>query len=297
MARQTDTTSGRPRRRPGLSSASKGDEPTARAIAYLRVSTSLQEERGLSLPEQREKVEAYALAHGLELLRVVQETASAGVRDGELFSWEHRPVLSDLLEHAKSGAYDVLLVAKFDRLSRDAATLTIIERMTRQHGVSVISADEDNGDSATGRLMRHTLAGFAEYERELIRERLRFGKAQAKRRGRHVHGRAPYGYRSERGVLEPDQERAEIVKRVFTDAIAGYSAGQIAKRLNYDDTPSPQGGAQGWGADGVRLILRNPAYTGEKYGKRKAHTPIVSKRVWNQAQEALKARSRAILGS
>src|SRR6266516_3032388 len=126
--------------------------PPLRAIGYLRVSTGRQADKGMGLEAQRAAVERYAAEQGLALVDVVREAASGGVASGEVFSWEHRPVLLDLLERARARAFDVLLVARFDRLSRDSATLTVLERMLRQHGVEVMSAAEGNGDAPLARL-------------------------------------------------------------------------------------------------------------------------------------------------
>jgi site-specific DNA recombinase len=256
------------------------------------VSTAGQAERGMGLEAQRSKVEEYAREHGHDLLEVVREAASGGVRDGEALSHEHRPRLLELLERAKAKKFDVLLVAKLDRLSRDHATLVFLERTFRRYGVEVVSATEENGDGAYAAFVRSVLAGVAELERQVILDRVRGGKDAKKKLGRHVHGRVPYGYRSEKGILEPVAELVPIVRRIFDDARAGYTPGRIAKRLNRDGIPPPRGGQKGWGEGSVRLLLRNPAYTGERYGVKRAHPPIVSKRMWNEAQAALAARAR-----
>ena len=126
-----------------------------RAIAYLRVSTSVQADDGLGLDIQRDKVTAYAAEHDLELLEIVEEVSSGGIRNGETFSWEHRPVLLDLLGRAENSEYDVLLVARLDRLSRDHVTLVALERQLQRHGVEVIStAEENNGDGPVAQLLR-----------------------------------------------------------------------------------------------------------------------------------------------
>src|SRR5215510_11690602 len=99
-----------------------------RAIGYLRVSTSAQEERGAGLETQRRKVTEYARSEGLTLLAVVHEAASGAVQDGELSSIEHRPVLAGLLERAERGDFDTLVVASFDRLSRDQIDAQLLKR-------------------------------------------------------------------------------------------------------------------------------------------------------------------------
>jgi DNA invertase Pin-like site-specific DNA recombinase len=277
MAKKTDTEKGG-RRGPA----------SRRAIGYLRVSTAGQAERGMGLQAQRTKVEEYAREHSLELVELVRETAGAGVRDGEALSHEHRPRLLELLERAKAGAFDVLLVAKLDRLSRDHATLVFLERTFRRHGVEVISATEENGEGAYAEFVRGILAQVAQLERQVILERVRGGKEQKKKLGRHVHGRVPYGYRSTAGVLEPAPELVPVVRRIFEEARDGWTPGKIALRLNREGVPSPRGKA--WSPQVIRGILENVAYAGERYGVKRAHAPIVSRRVFNEAQTALAAR-------
>ncbi len=282
MPKTTTTTTARPGVIPGL-----------RAVAYLRVSTGLQADKGAGLDVQRQAVTEFAEAQGLDLIAVVSETASGAVRAGDVFSWEHRPVLLNLIARARTDEFDVLLVAKFDRLTREASDLPTLGRMlaTGKRPVRIMSASEDNGDGAVGKLMRHTLAGFAEFERDVIRGRLSAGKALRKLEGRHVHGRIPYGYSSTAGVLERDEAQAAIVRRIFADAKAGRSAGAIARGLDADEIHGPTG--RGWDRTTVLRMLGNITYTGEKYGVRKAHPAIVSRRAWNAAQAALAARARS----
>jgi DNA invertase Pin-like site-specific DNA recombinase len=108
----------------------------------VRVSTSDQAERGQGLEAQRRKVREYAREHGYKLLEVAEEAASGAVQEGMVFSYEHRPVLSTLLERAGRGEYDVLLFASFDRLSRDYPSLIAVRRLLRQYDVETISAAE-----------------------------------------------------------------------------------------------------------------------------------------------------------
>lgn len=283
-------TSERPRRESGLSLARKGDEPMARAIAYLRVSTAIQKEEGFGLAVQRDRIQAFAAEKGWQLLAVVEEAASGGVQNGEEFSWEHRPVLLSLMERAEAGDYDVLLVPRYDRLSRDYATLIVLERRFARYRVEIVSAaEEQNGDGPIAAFIRGQLALAAELERATIRDRLSAGKARAKQAGRHVHGRIAYGYRSAaRGLLEPDPEQAETVRRIFREIARGISPGMIARALNGASVPTPKGGKQ-WTDDTVRTIATNPAYVAPKPA---AHKAIVSRRLFNQAQAALRERSR-----
>lgn len=260
-----------------------------RAIGYTRVSTAGQAEKGMSLPAQEEAVRTLAKTRGYELLGVIQEAASGAVKEGETLSYEHRPALRELIERAERGEYDALLVARLDRLSRDYPTLVVLERRLQRAGVEVISAAEENGDGPVAEFIRGQLALVAQLERAMILERVGAGKARKKALGRHVHGRVPYGYISSAGVLQPDPELAPIVRRIFVDAKDGRSPGRIARDLNRDGVPSPQGAA--WSARTVRALLGNPAYAGERYGVKRAHPPMVSRQLFRAAQSALGTRA------
>jgi len=122
---------------------------------------------------KREHVAEYAKAKGLELIDVVQEAASGGVSNGEEHSWEHRPVLLRLMERAQAGEYEALIVAKLDRLSRDYATLIVLERRFQRYEVEILSVAEENGDGNVAEFIREQLALVAQLERALILERER----------------------------------------------------------------------------------------------------------------------------
>jgi DNA invertase Pin-like site-specific DNA recombinase len=261
------------------------------------VSTALQAERGMGLDAQRAAVREYAAAHGIELVDVVTEAASGGVRDGEEFSWEHRPVLLELVDRAGRGDYDVLLVARLDRLSRDYPTLAVLERRLQKLGVRVVSTAEENGDGPMAEFIKGQVALVAQLERAMIRERLSKGKAEARKLGRRTEGSIPYGYRHRAAdrrstELEPDPVRAEIVRRIFRAAAAGDSLGRIAAGLDADGIPTSRG-RTGWSREALRLIVRSRFYLGANHGIRDAHPAIVDPRTWNRAQRALNARSRA----
>lgn len=243
----------------------------------------------MSLETQRERVEDYANDKGYELVDVRAEAASGAVRDGEEFSWEHRPTLLDLMGRAEAKEYDVLLVAKLDRLSRDYPTLIVLERRLQRLGVEVVSASEENGDGPVAEFIRGQLALVAQLERAMILERVSAGKAKKKALGRHVHGRVPYAFRSEGGLLTPIVELAPIVERIFAQAKAGDAPGRIARKLNRDGVPSPQGSS--WTAKAVHRVATNAVYAGERYGVKSAHPEMVSRRLFNAAQRALSQRA------
>jgi site-specific DNA recombinase len=251
----------------------------------------------MGLATQRDRVREYIAEKRYELVDVAEEAASGGVRADEVFSWEHRPVLLRILEDAQAGRFDVLVVPKLDRLSRDHTTLVVIERQLQRHGVTVESvAEERNGDGALAEFVRGQLALVAQLERSMILDRVNAGKAKRKTQGRHVHGRVPYGYRTRDAIdgdggrqLESVPEFAPVVRRIFSDTIAGDAPARIARALNSEGIASPNGAH--WRAKAVTRIVRNPAYAGERYGVKRAHESVVSRRTFNSANRVLDARS------
>ena len=266
-----------------------------RAFAYLRVSTSGQAEKGMGLEAQRQAVRdvlASCEGAGLELLEVVQETASGAAKDGELFSLEHRPVLAELVTRAERREYDALLVSSLDRLSRDQVEQLYLKRLLGKFGVQVVSAaGETNGNGdALSDLVDRLLGAVHDFDRRRIIERTKAGKAAGRRAGRHVAGRVPYGYRASDapGRLAIDQDEAAVVRSVFEQAKHGVGAAAIARRLNEAGVAGPTGGL--WSRQAVAHLLRNPVYYGELHNVAKAQPAIVSRRVWNQAHTRMARR-------
>jgi site-specific DNA recombinase len=254
-----------------------------RAFAYLRVSTSGQAERGMGLQAQRQAVRDFLASKdgaGLELLGFEQEAASGAAREGELFSLEHRPVLSELVSRAEAGGFDMLVVASLDRLSRDQVEQLYLKRLLARFGVRVVSAaGETNGNGdALGELLERLIGAVHDFDRKRIIERMKAGKHQGRIVGRHVDGRAPYGYRAsdEPGVLLIDEPAAAVVRRIFELARTGIGPSPISRRLNAEHVPGPTD--RPWNRQTVTNILRNPVYAGELHSVKGAQPAIISRR-------------------
>jgi DNA invertase Pin-like site-specific DNA recombinase len=247
-----------------------------RAVGYLRVSPSLQQRGQEDFGAQREQVIRLAEAKGYELVELIEATTSGIAESAEPVNGQAASLLK-LMERAQAHDFDALIVAAEDRLSDEPAAASVVARHFRRYGVEVLAATV------------RTVASVGESEIRL--QRFSVGKARKKALGRHVHGRAPYGYRSEGGVLEPIDALIPIVRRIFEEAAAGHTPGSIARGLNHDEIAAPQGG-RGWTEQSLRVILGNVAYTGERYGVKGAHAALVSRGTWSAAQSALKARSR-----
>jgi DNA invertase Pin-like site-specific DNA recombinase len=147
-----------------------------RAALYARVSTHDQQTLGL----QVEAMTAYLKGRGWVVAKQVQDVGS-GAKD--------RPQREALLRAARRREIDVVVVWRLDRWGRSLPDLVVTLRELTELGVGFVSLTEAlDLTTPTGRAMAGMLAVFAEFEREVLRERVRAGIAQARREGR-LHGR------------------------------------------------------------------------------------------------------------
>jgi DNA invertase Pin-like site-specific DNA recombinase len=160
-----------------------------KTIAYLRVSTDKQADKGVSLDAQRAKVEAYASLYDLELVEVVVD---AGVSAKTL----DRPGLSRALDMLRTGKADALLVVKLDRLTRSVRDLgDLIAGPFAPGRAALLSVGEQiDTRSAAGRLVLNVLASVSQWEREAIGERTSAAMQHMAAEGQFTGGEARYGF-------------------------------------------------------------------------------------------------------
>jgi DNA invertase Pin-like site-specific DNA recombinase len=148
-----------------------------RVALYARVSTA-----GQSAARQLRELRAYARSRGWKVVRAVEETASgAAVK---------RPLREELLQLARARAIDAILVQALDRWGRSVQDLVLTMAELEALGVAFVVPGHLDMTSPTGRMLAHFLSAVAEFERELVRERVRSGLAHARARGKRL-GRPP----------------------------------------------------------------------------------------------------------
>lgn len=221
-------------------------EGQTRFVAYLRVSTDRQGRSGLGLEAQREAVSRYVAGKGGKIISPEYVEVESGKRND-------RPELAKALKQCRlTGA--TLIVAKLDRLSRNAAFLMTL----RDSGVEFIAADLPEANTMTVGVM----ALVAQHEREAISARTRSALAAAKARGKALGGRragaAEIGRYQAQGVLAA-QERAnkrasELKELIDGMAAEGLSLNAMAVRLNRDGILTSRGLRGAWTATAVRRV-------------------------------------------
>ncbi|HNN92082.1 MAG TPA: recombinase family protein [Pseudomonadota bacterium] len=209
------------------------------AIGYVRVSTDMQASEGVSLEAQQGAIRQYCELHGLRLLGIHQDVLSGGK--------SQRPGLADALSRLRRDA-DVLVVVKFDRLSRSIRHFCEIYETYFRDGAKELVAIREaiRLDSALGRALISILLVFAQMEREAVGERTREAIQHIRRSGYHF-GKVPYGKRAVRApdnsrmkVLVDDEKQQAVIAQIQAWVEAGDATGEIAKRLNVAGVVPPQ---------------------------------------------------------
>ena len=176
--------------------------------AYMRVSTTEQVD-GTSLESQKRECKGLAMTHNVSIDVFMNDGGVSGA--DEFFD--------RLARHdVKLRKGDVIIVAKLDRFSRDAADALGTIKKLKEMGVRLIingHGDVTDDSNVVARLMLEVMAVFAGHERRVIKARQRDGQLNKKARGGHIGGSAPFGYRVDgRGhdahLVEDEQQQAAL---------------------------------------------------------------------------------------
>jgi len=195
------------------------------------------------------------------------------------------------------------VIYKIDRLSRSLADFVRLMDVLDKYGASFVSVTQtfDTSDSM-GRLVLNILLTFAQFERELMSDRVRDKKAAMRRRGLFTGGTPPAGYlRLAGGKLAPDPEWADVVKEIF-HRFPNEPASQLAKDLQARGIVTRQyrtkkgklrGGSKIWPRT-INIILKNPIYCGGFLHRGEwveaDVEPLVTRDQWERAQAVAKTR-------
>jgi DNA invertase Pin-like site-specific DNA recombinase len=208
-----------------------------------------------------------------------------------------------LLEQVRAKKLDIIVVYKVDRLTRSLADFAKLVEIFDDHDVSFVSVTQSfNTTSSMGRLTLNVLLSFAQFEREVIGERVRDKIAASKRKGIWVGGPVPLGYRSVGKKLEIASEEAELVRKIFENYLRLGYIGELAASLESEGIkPKLRILANGTTIAASRFmvgplahILKNRFYIGEVAYRGEVHKgehpPILERKLFDAVQARLAER-------
>ncbi|MCT4595545.1 MAG: recombinase family protein [Anaeromicrobium sp.] len=275
-----------------------------KAALYLRVSTEEQASGGHSIGAQKQELLTYCHAFHYDIYNIYTDGGySASTMD--------RPALKKLLKDCKN--YDVVLVWRLDRLSRDMADLMkIIETFTNNNIIFKSKTENFHTSTASGKLMLNMLGSFAEFERASISERIQLAHKKILHEGKWRGGRPPLGYELTKDkTLKINKKESEIIKKIFhlsgSKNIGTRSIAIYLNNLGYTTRNKKP-----FTSSSIVRILKNPTYYGEmvhkrqqyikKNGKKKVvyshdyntykgtYEPIISKEIFLKSKENMSRR-------
>ncbi len=275
-----------------------GSPSRKRCAIYTRKSTDHNLDLAFnSLDAQREACEVYIKSQAHEGWHLVPGKYDDGAFSGASLD---RPALQELLQQVRANNTDTVVAYKVDRLTRSLADFAKLVELFDAHEVSFVSITQSfNTTSSMGRLTLNVLLSFAQFEREVIGERVRDKIAASKRKGLWVGGPVPLGYK----VLDKkpyiDAPTAKAVQTIFetyltTGSITGLAA-ELEKLGIKPKERATKGGRQ-LSADRFQpgalvYLLRNRFYIGEISYKGQVfkgeHEPLLARDLFDAVQKQL----------
>lgn len=270
-----------------------------RCAIYTRVSTDEQARSDYSsLDRQHEVCTSYINLHREDGWKEAEVYVDAGYSGKDL----NRPAFQRMVADLAAGRIDVVLTYKIDRVSRSLKDFYDFWEVLQAHKVAFASATQhfDTSNSA-GMLMLNILLSFAQYERELTRERTLSKMAGRAEKGLWNGGMVPIGfdYCPEEKLLTPHPEESEVVQFVFQRIIETRSPSQVAREANHRgyrtkrrsvvgrDGSGREIGGNRFDEDTVKAIIRNPLYKGFiRYDGELfpgTHAAIIAHETWERA--------------
>ncbi|MCA3413228.1 MAG: recombinase family protein [Roseomonas sp.] len=245
-----------------------------------------------SLDAQREACEAYIASQRSEGWAAIREPYDdGGVSGGTL----ERPALQRLLADVEAGLIDVIVVYKIDRLSRSLMDFAKLVDVFDRNQVTFVSVTQSfNTTTSMGRLTLNILLSFAQFEREVIGERIRDKFAASRKRGMWMGGYVPLGYDVRDRKLIINEAEAATVRMIFKRFIAIGSATKLAKALVAEGVRTKSGRLVDKGY--IYRLLNSRVYLGEATHKDASypgeHAPIIDRSLWDKVHSILQISPR-----
>ena len=223
-----------------------------KAVIYVRVSTEKQAKEGHGLEGQEKACRKLIDYHEFHYLKTYKDKAVSGTKENS-----EREGMSELMRDAEKKIFDVIVIYKLDRLGRTGTiVVNTVKKIIDVLELRIISCSEDIDTSKpSGRLVLTMFSGIAEYEKDIIVERLTMGREQVLKNKGETGGLLAYGYIREEKKISILNEKANIVKVIFKNYEDGYNMEDITRSLNKLQIPAPKSDI--WYSSAVRSIINH----------------------------------------
>lgn len=263
-----------------------------KAVSYARVSTEEQAREGFSLGAQDEKNFQFIKTMDWNFIGYYVDPGKSG-KDLK------RPEMQRLLGDLGESKFNVVVVTKLDRLTRNIGDLYDLINLFDKKSIKLVSITENiDTSTAMGRMFVFMLGIFAQWYRENLAEDVTRGMSARASKGMRNSLVPIFGYTYVDGELVINKEQSEWVQWIFTKYISGWGITRITRELNIMKLPTMRGGVWHW--DTVQGMIKNHTYIGYNHWKPKnapeseriiaegKHTPIIEKDIFDAAQERMK---------
>ena len=263
---------------------------------YMRVSTEDQAREGFSLPEQKERLEAYCKFNDYNIVEYYKD-AGISAKTGN-----HRPEYERMLEDGKNGKINMFIALKLDRVTRSVKDWESLIEFTEKYNIDLaLVNDKIDTTTANGKMVSRIMMSVSQNEIERTSERTIIGLEGAIKQG-HIPARAPLGYKHVDKVLVPDPLTKDIVIRIFNLYFEGWTYFKIANLFNEEKVL----GKTNWCDSGILKIISNVIYKGDYIQGKTTNNPryfsnvvepLVSKELWENCQVQKKKNQRNYMRS
>ena len=220
------------------------------AVVYARYSCDNQTEQ--SIEGQMRVCREYAERHEIVIVDTYIDRAMSGTND-------NRPDFQRMIKDSAKREWEIVLVYKLDRFSRNKYETAIHKKTLRDNGVKVVSAMENIPDTPEGIILESLLEGMNQYYSAELSQKVRRGMRETRNKGLYQGGRLPYGYKLDGRRIVIDEKRADVVRYIYDRFSKGVFVREIiedltAKGVLCNGKPFP--------LETIYKILKNERYSG-----------------------------------
>lgn len=226
------------------------ENTTKTAVIYARYSSDSQSEQ--SIEGQLRVCNEYAKNNNILVLKTYIDRAMTGTND-------NRPDFLQMIEDSKKHQWQIVIVYKFDRFSRNKYETTKHKKTLKDNGVKVVSATEYIPDSPEAIILESMIEGYAEYYSAELSQKVKRGMNETRQKGNFTGGYLIYGYKVENHKVVIDEEKAEVVRFIYEQYARGVYVKDIIKTLTEKGIFNR---GKKFAKNTVYNILKNEKYSG-----------------------------------